>query len=92
MSTLAATDQCSLRPREKGAAKTTHYGIRLSDKDLIAIDEIQRLMLRRQTRPKQAVSIPLAIRTAVATFAAQLKREEAKAKRPATSSSPLASK
>ncbi len=85
MSTLATTDQCAPRPREKGAAKATHYGIRLSNKDLTAIDEIQRLMLRRQSKPKQAVSIPLAIRTAVSTFAQQLKREEAKADRQAAS-------
>ena len=85
MPSLATTDQCSPRPRESGAAKTTRYGIRLSDKDLIAIDEIQRLMLRVQGTPKQAVSIPLAIRTAVATFAAQLKREEAKAQKQAGS-------
>lgn len=85
MPTLATTNQCALRPRERGAAKTTHYGIRLSDRDLIAIDEIQRLMLRTQQqqpgKPKHAVSIPLAIRTAVATYAQQLKREESKAKR-----------
>jgi hypothetical protein len=90
MPTLAVPDMCSPRPREKGAAKSTHYGIRLSNKDLASIDEIQRAMLRRQPRQvRQAVSIPLAIRTAVATYAAQLKREEAKVKR---SASPLSAK
>ncbi len=85
MPMLATPDQCSPRSREKGDAKNFHYNIRLSSKDLTAIDEIQRLMLRRQSKPKQAVSIPLAIRTAVATYAAQLKREEAKAERLAAS-------
>lgn len=85
---LAVPDMCSPRPREKGLAKSTHFGIRLSDRDLIAIDEIQRLMLRAQSKPKpkHAVSIPLAIRTAVSTYAAQLRREEVKAMRLTTSS------
>ena len=82
-------DQYAPRPRIKNDPKQHYRSFVFSDKDLLSIDTIQRLTIRAQGKPKQAVSMAAAVRLAVHAHAAKLTREEAKARRLL---SPLASK
>ena len=43
------------------------------DKDLLAVDTIQRCLLRQQGKPKAAVSMAHAVRSAIHSYAAQLR-------------------
>jgi hypothetical protein len=86
------SDPCAARPRIKNEPKAHYRSFVFSDKDLLSIDTIQRLTIRAQGKPKQAVSMAAAVRLAVHTYAAKLEREASNVKRLATSSSPLSSK
>mgnify|MGYP000137257881 FL=1 len=90
MSALVSVPMCSdphaPRPRLKHEPRLHYRPFKFSDQDLLNIDTIQRLTIRAQGKPKQAISMAAAVRTAITNYAAQLR---AKAPR---HSSPLASK
>lgn len=90
MSSLASVPVCSdpraPRPRIKHEPRPHYRPFMFSDKDLLAVDTIQRCLLRQQGKPKAAISMAQAVRSAIHSYATQLR---AKAHRHST---PLASK
>ncbi|MBS0173255.1 MAG: hypothetical protein JSR64_04380 [Nitrospira sp.] len=93
MSALASIPICSdphaPRPRLKHEPRLHYRPFKFSNQDLLNIDTIQRLTIRAQGKPKQAVSMAAAVRTAITEYAAKLRRNEGAAKR---SASPLSAK
>jgi hypothetical protein len=86
------SDPCAARPRIKGDPKCNYRSFVFSDKDLLSIDTIQRLSIRAQGKPKQAVSMAAAVRLAIHAHAAKLEREAAKVQKRVASTSLLNSK
>lgn len=79
MSALAPIPICSdphaPRPRIKHEPRPHYRPFKFSDQDLLNIDTIQRLTIRAQGKPKQAVSMAAAVRAAITAHALQLKAQ-----------------